>query len=188
MTETLNNFIASPVSRPANGADHDAAAYHIVSTLVLQSTAQFEASRLALLRHLVAAVARQRAGSAATAPPYDDAAHAALRPYLVLFAVVNLMHTDVLKTVTEPATAAADLSPVVPRMELMRNRVPHVLARCQQVRVWPGAPWGGARAGARGDGAIGRRARSAVGGRWHRWCSSWKRTFCPWKLRTNFTT
>ena len=134
MEATLRAFVDSPVDAPTYGPDGDTAPYHLVSTLVLQSSAQFAEARLPLLRHLVAHAMRQLKRSGAP-PPYDATAHAALRPWLVMFAMVDLLHTEVLRPDAEPAAAADPaVPPTVARMELLRNQPGVVLARCQKVR------------------------------------------------------
>jgi len=134
MGATLRDFVDSPVDVPAYGPDGDTAPYHLVSTLVLQSSAQFAEARLSLLRHLVAHAMRQLKRSGAP-PPYDATAHAAVRPWLVMFAMVDMLHAEVLRPDAEPdATADPTVPPTVARMELLCNQPGIVLARCQKAR------------------------------------------------------
>ena len=137
MRATLDAFVASPPERPVLGPDGDGVLYHVVSTLALQSSNEFRAARLALLRHVVAHAVRTGTGTA-------GAITAAMRPSLVVFATVNLLQAAVLHLdgLERPGSGDRDMAvrgdgdaaAVTTRMDLVRYKPALVLSRCQQVR------------------------------------------------------
>jgi hypothetical protein len=180
LTAALEAYLAAPVTAAVSG-DGDDVLFFIVASLALQSTAQFAAARAQLLGRLVAAAVRQRVRQGAgPMPPYDAQAHASLRPGLVLLAIVHLFHTLVLPT--PDAAVVGDKakvpSPVVARMEQLRNHTGAVLGRCRQVRAHTCISAAGCPA----------TECTGVGVGGHRWRSRSKRTFCRSSRPTSFTT